>query len=249
MSNVSKSVVDKIKKEDVKPKPKWWFVIMHAAMWMLMVLAVFVGSMAVGVLIHEFVGTDWTQVHRLGRGMLPGFVLVLPYLWFGILGLMLLVSYYLFAHTKKGYRFHPLLIMGAAVLISVLLGMGLYISRTSERFEQVMIERIPQYAEYQREREQMWVAPDRGVLAGIIVDEREGVLLVLNDVKGQEWRVDISGARYRDGQVAVGRTVMAVGEKVGAYEFTASEVRPFQPRVLRELRTSKKNERNVRERL
>lgn len=245
MSKVSESVIDKIKKEHVTPKPKWWFVAMHSVMWLVIAAAVLVGSMAVGVMVGEFVGVDWAHVHRLGRGPVPGAVLALPYLWFGMLALTMLLSYILFKHTKKGYRYHPLVIVGATVLISVLAGLVLYISRMSERFELMMIERVPSYAEYQMGRERMWVAPERGLLAGTVVEKRDDVLIILNDLREREWQVDISEARYKEGMVDVGMQVMVIGEKGGDYDFVASVVKPFKPLVPADFRKVKKSVRKM----
>lgn len=231
MSKLSTSVLDKIKKEHVKPKPKWWFVSMHVAMWVVIAVSVLVGSLAMGVLIHEFSGAEWGHVGRLNKDGVPGFVFMLPYVWFATLGLTLLVSYHLFAHTKKGYKHQPYMVVGGTVLLSVLLGFGLYASRTAERFEAVMIERVPPYAKYMEDREHLLVAPEHGVVAGMIIDEEDGVLIILNDVKNREWKVDITNARYRDKDVEVGHAVLAVGEKEDDFEFTASAIKPFRMRL------------------
>lgn len=231
MSKISKSVLEKIKKDQVKPKPKWWFVAMHAGMWLAIGVSILVGSMAMGVLIHEFSGAEWVHVGRLSKDGVPGFLLMLPYIWFGALGLTLFLSYRLFAHTKKGYKHQPYAIVGATALVSVLLGTGLYITRTAERFEAVMIERVPPYAEYMKGRERLLAAPDHGVLPGVIIDEENGVMIIVNDVERREWEVDISAAKYRPRDVEIGHAVLAIGEKTGDFDFTAAEIKPFRPRI------------------
>lgn len=231
MSKLSKSVLDKIKNEHVTPKPKWWFVAMHGAMWGVIVISVLVGSMAMGVLIHEFSGAEWGHVGRLDQDGVPGFVFMLPYVWFAALGLTLFISYHLFAHTKKGYKHQPYMIVGATALLSIFLGFGLYASKTAERFEAAMIERVPPYAKYMENREHLLVAPDHGVVAGMIIDEKKGVLIILNDVNNREWKVDITDALYRERDIEVGRAVLAIGEKSGEFDFAASAVKPFKMRL------------------
>lgn len=231
MSKISKSVLEKINKEHVKPKPKWWFAAMHVGMWVAIAFSVLVGSLAMGVLIHEFSGAEWTHVARLNKDGVPGFLLMLPYIWFGALALTLFLSYQLFAHTKKGYKHQPYAIVGATAIISVLLGTGLYVTRTAERFEAVMIERVPPYAEYMRGRERLLAAPEHGVLAGVIIDEQNGVVIVVNDIERREWEVDISMAKYRPRDVEVGHAVLAVGEKTGEFLFVADDIKPFRPRI------------------
>lgn len=236
MSNISKSVLDKIKKEELKPKPRWRFVAGHVVMWGVIVFSIFVGSLAMGVLLAEIFGTEWEQVHRLGRDGIPGFILVLPYVWFATLGLTLLISYYLFAHTRKGYRHQPFAIVGATALISVLLGTGLYLSRTAERFEQELIDRVPPYAQMQMHRMKMWVAPEHGVLAGKIMRVAGKRMIIVNDLTGKRWEVDIREARYRPGILEVGVGVLVVGEKTGVGTFDAEEILPHNQRLLNGVR-------------
>lgn len=245
MSKLSTSILDKIKQEHVKPKPKWWFVLMHTSMWTAIVISILVGSIAMGVLLHEFSGAEWEHIGRLDHDGVPGFVLMLPYVWFVMLGLTLLLSYHLFAHTKKGYKHQPYAVVAATALISVLLGVGMYITRTAERFEEVMIERIPPYAQYMKIREGLLVSPEHGIVAGIILDKEEGVLIILNDVMNRQWKVDIRNARYREAVVDVGRVVLALGEVDGAHDFTATDIKPFHPRIPMDFyRPAEKNERN-----
>ncbi len=247
MSDLKKSVLDTIKKEDVKPKPKWWFVVMHSIVWVGAGISVIVGSIATAVVFHEIFETDWMVVERLEHDGIPGFLLVLPYLWFGALGITLLAAYYLYRHTENGYKKGPVGILIGTVVISVILGSVLYERQVPERVKDVMVEHLPPFAEFEMHRQEVFMAPERGVLVGVITDVQGDKLMVLNDIREREWSVDIAGARYGDDLIEVDKEVVCLGEKKGDFGFVAVEVRPLRERFLKRLiEFRKKVERNVK---
>lgn len=231
MSDLKKSVLDTIKKEDVKPKPKWWFALMHALVWVLAAISVVIGSVAMAVVMHEIFGTDWVVAERLGRDGIPGFLLVLPYLWFGALGVTLLAAYLLYKNTEKGYKKGPVMIVVGTMVISLVLGSVLYERQVPERVKDVMVEYVPPFAEHEMQRQEVFMAPERGVLVGIITDIQGEHLIVVNDVREREWSVDIAAARYGDDLIEVEKEVVCLGEKKGDAGFVAAEVRPLRART------------------
>ncbi len=223
MSKLSKSVLDKIKKEDIAPRPKWQFVLVHVLLWSAVVAAVILGSMATGVLLKELVYTEWEFLHRVGRGApAKGFVMVLPYFWIGSLVLITVLSSWLFTKTKRAYKIRPLFVVIGTVVISILLGAGVFMSKAADRFEDVMRENVGPYAQFKEFREKMWVDPDHGLLSGRIVEVTSEEVLVIDDLTGKRWQVEIAELDF---EPEVGMRVVAIGEVKGDGVFEAEMVR------------------------
>ena len=164
---------------------------MHSIVWVGAGISVIVGSIETAVVFHEIFGTDWMVVERLEHDGIPGFLLVLPYLWFGALGITLLAAYYLYRHTENGYKKGPVGILIGTVVISVVLGSVLYERQVPERVKDVMVEHLPPFAEFEMQRQEVFMAPERGVLVGVITDVQGDKLMVVNDIREREWSVMI----------------------------------------------------------
>jgi len=228
MSKLSKNVIDKIHEKHIKPLPKWLFIIGHIALWLLFALSIFIGAAAVSLGLHKlFVLNDWGIIGRLPGGHIGGFLLILPYIWILILGLMVLAAFHLFKHTEKGYKISPWLVVGISVVISFIVGSLMFANRTAEGMENFMREKLPQYREFQEFREKVWHAPEQGVLPGRIISIEGKSMIIMDDLNGEKWEVDISKAQVPPlMKLKVDDLIIAVGKIEGKGEFKADSIKP-----------------------
>jgi len=228
MSKLSKNILEKIHDKHIKPLPKWLFILGHVAVWGLFVFSILIGSAAVSLGLHKlFVLNDWGLVSKLPGGHVGGFLLVLPYLWILILGLMIFGAFKLFGKTEKGYKVHPWLVVGISVCVSFVLGSILFASRSAEGMENFMRHHVKPYQEFQEFREKVWHAPEHGVLPGRIVKVERDVMVLLDDFSGKTWEVDVSDAHMPPKmKINIGDVVVAVGKKTGESEFKAEGLKP-----------------------
>ena len=70
------------------------------------------------------------------------------------------------------------------MVISITLGTGLYFNGFSERLENVFSEKIPYYNRLVYSCEEQWMKPERGLLAGTIIE----IGLTDNNFKAMEIR-------------------------------------------------------------
>ena len=71
----------------------------------------------------------------------------------------------------------------------------------------------------------MWQRPDKGLLAGTILQIEESEILILQDLKGQSWWVDIAEAKTRQGFIpAIEMRVKMAGEKISTSYFKAEVI-------------------------
>lgn len=227
MNNISKSIIDKIKKSGLKPKPKWQFILWHILLWAVFVLSIILGSLAFAMILGALFSTHWDLLPYIGGGPVKGFFLVLPYIWLAALVLILFTANVLFKKTKHGYRIKPAYVVIASILISFCIGLGLYASRAHNFVERSVRENIKPYAVMQERMEKMWSAPDKGVIAGKIVEIKSDAIFMLNAVTGDLWKVNIQkGAKGFPPKV--GLSVIVLGKKIGENEFLAKGIRPWE---------------------
>lgn len=230
MNNISKNVLNKIKKEHIKPIPHWQFILLHVIVWIGLVTSIILGSFSIGIVLREIFGTDWENVHRIGRDGIPGIVMVLPYVWFIALGATLFLSSILAKHIKKSYKFSPLMITGGSILVSIILGSILYVTHISDNFEQAVRENFAPYRSLQETKEGMWMAPENGVVIGRIVAAEGDTMLIINDITGQRWRIDIETAKKPARfEPTIGNGIMAIGKLIEDKLFKADEIRMRDP--------------------
>lgn len=251
MSKFSSSLMDTIKKAGITPRPKWQFVALHVLMWSLLVGSVIVGSFAMSIVFHDVFDTEWDFVEIAAGSRARGVLLMIPYIWIIFLGVAVFVSSLLFKETKHGYRVRPWMIAIGAVLLSILFGVLSYASGFTERIEDRLQQNIPPYAKMREHMEEMWRAPERGILAGKITAVESDTQFTLNDPLKKTWKVTITPPLDRNELTPVGRTdqpvrrprpplppkmlklevgkrVIMHGESAGEGEFHAFEVRPLR---------------------
>ena len=65
--SISKKILQKIRKEQIKPKPKWEFLLKNYVFWGAFILSIIVGGLASSVAIFRLVNNDWDIMHKLGH--------------------------------------------------------------------------------------------------------------------------------------------------------------------------------------
>ena len=117
MNDITKKIIDKIKQGQIKPRPKWEFLLKNYVIWALFAISIFIGSLATSVVIFMILNDGWGDFSNLSTG--KAIILNIPYFWLAILALFLIVAYLNIKHTKKGYKYNPYLIMLLSVFVSI----------------------------------------------------------------------------------------------------------------------------------
>jgi hypothetical protein len=231
MKNLADKIADKIKKEEIKPKSKWIFLLKDYFIWSIFGFSIIIGGLAFVVIIFILTTNDWDMHRYLGSGVGIHFLTVLPRVWIGTLILFLLVAYYNYRHTKGGYRYKTYLVVLGSVAMSIVIGTGLFFMGLGNKVEQAFSNNLPYYGRFMEHRMEMWNQPEQGLLAGEIVEIESVDVFNMKDFGGNIWQVDISGALWRRGGSAqVGKQIKIIGAKKTDDEFTAQEIRPWAGR-------------------
>jgi hypothetical protein len=227
MVDISKDTLEKIKKEKVHPKPRWYFLTRNYFFWLMFALTTVLGGISFGMIMFITSDLDWDIYHYLGISLPKAVLMSLPYLWIILLLLFLFITYYNFIHTRTGYRYRFIMIFFIGLIISGLMGLGLYQYGWTETVDRQLRIRIPGYHHLVYSRENQWMHPEKGLLSGIVVSlELENNLLQLRDYLDKEWEIDISQARVK-GMFPLTQNleIKILGQKLSEDNFKATEIR------------------------
>jgi hypothetical protein len=223
MSNAEK-ILEKIKTDHITPAPRWRVLTMRVLIWLSAIIAVFVGSIAFSIVIFIFANQDADLSTRLNLGHPTFYLAILPYFWVIILALFALGAYFNFRHTKRGYRAPLFAVVGAYIIATVILGALFYRAGVGARIEQMAADTVPYYNQMNYARA-LWVAPDKGLLAGKILAVT-GDQVRLQDLNGDIWDINIASSTGRE-NISPQSDIKIIGVRAGERTFTASQIRPW----------------------
>jgi len=208
MNKFSKKITDRIKDEDLKPKAKWRFVLHNSAFWGIFGLSIILGGHAIGLILLRFNAVNPRLYKQIGMNG-PGLFEWAPVVWVLCFLIFINLAIWGLHHTKRGYKISVTTLVLSNLLISAVLGMGLYSSHSSERFEKFVDRHAPSFRTAEEHRESTWNKPGDGRMVGEIGDVdiiNERFLWTAED-NGNKW-IDYSTA------MLVGDVEITEGEKV-----------------------------------
>lgn len=227
MTDISKKTLEKIKKEQLHPRPRWIFLTRNYFFWLMFALTTLLGGIAFGMILFFTGNLDWDVYHYLGLSLPEAVFISIPYLWIALLLFFLFITYYNFIHTRTGYRYRFVVIFFISLCISVLLGLGFYYYGWTETVENHLRKRIPGYQRLVYSGEKQWMHPEKGLLSGTVTEiSPENNQLWLEDHLGQKWEINIAQARVR-GNVPLSENlkIKIIGQRLSEDVFTATEIR------------------------
>lgn len=229
MTNLSHKILDAIKEKKIIPKAKWTFLLKDYAILVASLLSLIIGSLAFAIIIYMVKNNDW-DVYEYINDSLLGFIFVtLPYLWLVFLALFILLAYYNFKHTKKGYKFRFHFIIIGSIVISMLFGSVLYAAGVGQKIDEVFAEQIPVFHRFFNQRTQIWNQTEKGLLAGLVISVNDQSLEVI-DFNRKPWTVDITETRIAPGtEIIIKRPVRIIGERIDEHNFKAWQISTKRP--------------------
>lgn len=240
--NIADSVMEKINKEHIVPKARWEFLLKNYAMWGAGILSVIVGGIATSGMIFVLINADWMMYQRLSGSFFEHAMSFVPMLWIGLLVCFAGLAIYQMKHTKRGYTYPVAILVGANILASTVLGVGIYSVGYAHVIDVHAGKVLPMYRGVEEKREALWVQPDKGILAGVVVGTTTEGAFLLKDYTGYTWEVVATDLSDIDTFVLeTADEVGVVGHKTGDTSFEACAARPWNiagqhPRLREEMR-------------
>ena len=233
--DISQNILEKIQKEQLKPKPRWTFQVKNYGLWVSGVLAIVVGGITVSVIIYTIQNNDW-DLYAETENSLAGFVAkTLPYFWLLLLGLFVAIAHYNITHTKKGYRLPIKHLVLVSIGASVLLGCLLSLANTGYTVNAKLEKNIPFYSTHLLPRHYQWAHPEQGVLSGRVIMITDENNFSLEDIRQRTWIIVVDEKVRLVTPVEQGLFLRMIGEQLDQNTFRAHRIKirplhtPFGP--------------------
>lgn len=233
MTSLSSKIIERIKQENMTPKPRWYFLLVQGFLGLAFIISMVLGSIGIAIVIRHFTVTDWEMARQFSGSHIRSFFLILPYLWLIFIGLILLLSELLLKHSKKGYRVNSWKFVALSIGLSIFFGGVCYFTEVDQPLEQGLRENFGPYAVWQDRQNEIFVSPEHGVLAGRIARIDSDAEWLVIDFRNEPWFVDISNAIMK-GKFAIniGTHVGMIGEVTSLNHFKADRIGPWKRIIL-----------------
>ncbi len=190
MNQLTDKVLSAIKERHIAPKPRWQFLLQRWVIWAAAGFSVLLGSVAFSVMLFRLVNNDWEILEQLERTPLEHLFNTLPVVWLVVLALFIFLAYYNARHTSGAYKYHAYWIVTGSILISFGLGGIMYAVGLAPQVEQFVYGQMPWVGRIHEQRLETWTQPERGLLAGEVVELGNGMTLFqLEGFDGTVWVV------------------------------------------------------------
>lgn len=196
--NLKERLFERIEMDHVCPRSRWFFHSRECVVWSLWLLSVVIGAFAVAVSFFVVMHSQYAFYEVTHDNFLTFLVEVLPYLWIIAFGVMVLVAVYNLRHTKRGYRYSVMTIVGSSVIVSVGGGIGLHMLGLGYSLDRELGMWMPVYKSQVAQERELWQAPGEGRLIGRQVAVGATNTVMFEDVTGTEWELDVAAMNETD---------------------------------------------------
>ena len=191
----SQKLLDKITTEQIKPNPRWYFVLQNYIFWIIFLMFIILGSVAFSIILYATTESDFNLLSFSGS-KIEFLFSALPLLWILFLGIFLIISISGIRHTKTGYRYSPLKILSFNILLSIFLGTLFFYTGGAEKMELLFAENISVYQSIETRKISRWSRPEKGFLSGKIIKKKE-IVIIIEDWNGKKWEINFKDAIIR----------------------------------------------------
>lgn len=230
MSEFTKKVAERIKREGIEPEPGWKFTAKRTFLWIGVVLTGGIAALSLSMTVLSILSIDRSPFTLPPEKIFSfAFFRSLPFFWIGLLVAFSSLAMIEFRNTRHGYRHRIVavaVISGIAIMFSASL---LSAWGADERAERMMNRRFPHYAKMMEMRNSFWSRPEAGFLSGTIDGiTRESISITDDD--GTIWIVTVKDDTKIRPSVRIEKesAVKILGKKRDGHVFEAEEIRPWK---------------------
>ncbi len=180
------TLLERINATEVTPLPKQYFSLKNIVLWLLAVLSVLVGGLAVSSIIFRAVNLP--GAYPAGGLPLPLFAHLLPFVWILLLVFFSYLALREIRATKRGYRYELPVLVLSLLLTSCVLGIAFYASGIGAHLDRLAVRHTPFMAGIEDAQAVRWQHPENGFLMGVVSSKTETEFIV-TDPKNRAWTV------------------------------------------------------------
>lgn len=206
---LTNKILERIDTDHLSPLPRWRFLLLRAAVWLLAALSVIVGSIAVAAMLFLFIDHHqhgfWSAEHELSE-----LLLMAPFLWVAVFLLFIAIARVSVRHTKHGYRYSLRTLLLVSVLLSISFGVLLnFVGVGKITHEFFNDNAVYSFATY--DSKDAWSRPAIGRLAGVVISIQGNDNFFIRDFTGHTWQVYLASSTIDSFAPEVRSTVRMLG--------------------------------------
>jgi hypothetical protein len=223
----SQKILEKIKEKKIKPTPKWHFLLKNYFIWAAFAISVLIGSLSFSVMLYILTDSNWGIYKYLDKNFAEYLLLSLPYFWILFIIAFILLSYYNYKHTKKGYKYASYLVIILSVVISFVFGGTLFAFGLGEKIDQVLSNNIPYYQQkIIEDKIEKWHHPEKGLLIGTVEKAISDEEVIVKDFEKKEWKVKLEEKIPKEIlEKRINQEIRMIGKKQGEEGFAAKAIK------------------------
>jgi len=216
----SQKLLNEITAKEIKPNPRWYFVLQNYIFWSVFLMFAIFGSIAFSIVLYATTENDFDLLFLSGSKI--------EFLFFSVVSILGI------RHTKTGYRYPLFKILSFNILLSVFLGALFFYTGGAEKMERIFAENISVYKSVKENRISRWSHPENGLLSGVILENKNKDNILIEDFNGTKWEIDIQNAFIRPKlYLNQGEKIKIIGKISKNNIFIAREIRKWEGRKLR----------------
>ena len=223
----SKEIINRIKEENIKPIPRWYFKGKNILIWLAFAVTALAGAMAFSVILFTIQQSDFNLISHFSHSKLELFLGLLPFFWIVTLIIFLLFGIYSLHRSPRGYKLKWSKMAGIHVALSILLGTLFFLAGGAGKLEKAFAVRMSLYESIEEKKVKIWMMPDDGFLSGTIESISDSTFQ-LTDYHEQVWQINYKNAFIPPVVLLEkGEKIKLIGSKTGSQSFIAEEIRPW----------------------
>ncbi|NQT50176.1 hypothetical protein HQ571_05765 [Candidatus Kuenenbacteria bacterium] len=224
--NIAELTLEKIKDSKMKPKSKWYFLFREVMIWVLFGLSIIIGSIAFALILHLLKNDLWLMRRFL---RIHEYLLYFPFFWLILLVVFIVLAYFHWQKTEKGYKFQPIVIILVSVVLSLILGTVLYSFDLGRPIDRGAMKAVPGYGKMAKMRGEHWMGQSQNRLAGEVFSEMKDKKFLLKSFSNEDW--NIFAEQVPDGEliiIKIGDKIRILGEREDQNIFQAKLILPWE---------------------
>jgi hypothetical protein len=192
-NNLTQEVLHDIEEHGVTPLPHWRVRAGKITWWVVLMLVSALGVFAAAATAFQIQGAGWPLLWH-SNAWFSVFMWSLPYWWLLIITVTAVLAYSAVRHLPRGYRYRvPFVVAGFFLTIS-LLGWALHTWHFSGSTVDAWGRKVlPFHGAMQAHHQQMWIQPQKGLLAGEVIESSDDSMRI-RDFSGAQWQLVASSS-------------------------------------------------------
>ncbi len=224
---IGEEIIKIIEEKQIKPKPRWQFVLRNYVIWIFSGVFIVFGSLTVSTILFIISDQDWDIYDYLGTNHLKQVFMSIPYFWIVFFVLVILLAYYSFVHTKHGYKQTISRVFLASIMGSVIFGTALYFLGINSEVHELFSREVPFYDRLVYCNQDIWSDPKRGLLGGKIEEIKDKNEFTLKDFQNNIWYVTGDNIEWNGVVAEPGMQVKLIGSCGTDNNFNGKSLQPW----------------------